>query len=154
MPKRKESLATLALLENDNSATLVEHDNSATLVEEEPEEEIDDNIQASKEIPKEIPKKPRAPKSQKQLDAFTITRQKGIEASQARKIATQEKLKIQKEEKEERIVKTAIVIKKKQIKRERILENVSDGEDDERPQKSHKQSSVKEQPPAHRFIFV
>ena len=96
MPKRKESLATLALLENDNSATLVENDNSATLVEEEPEEEIDDNIQASKEVPK----KSRAPKTQKQLDAFTIARQKGIEASQARKIATQEKLKIKKEEKE------------------------------------------------------
>lgn len=150
MPKRKESLATLALLENENSATLVEE------IEEEPEEDIDDNIQASKELtplPTPIPKKPRAPKSQKQLDAFAITRQKGIEASQARKIATQEKLKVKKEEKEERIVKTAIVIKRKQIKRERILENVSDGDDDIPPPKSHKQGSIKE-PPAHQFIFV
>ena len=150
MPKRKESLATLALLENDNSATLVENENSATLVEEEPEEEIDDNIQASKEVPK----KARAPKSQKQLDAFAITRQKGIEASQARKIATQEKLKVKKEEKEERIVKTAIVIKRKQIKRERILENVSDGDDDiPPPPKLRKQNSING-PPAHQYIFV
>lgn len=149
MPKRKESLATLALLENDNSATLVEEE-PATLVEEEPEEEIDDNIQASKEVPK----KARAPKSQKQLDAFAITRQKGIEASQARKQATQEKLKVKKEEKEERIVKTAIVIKRKQIKRERILENVSDGDDDiPPPPKLRKQNSING-PPAHQYIFV
>lgn len=151
MPKRKESLATLALLENEEPAPPVYHSSNDKI---EQEEEIDDAIQAPKEL---IPilKKPRAPKSQKQLDAFAITRQKGIDANQARKLETQEKLKVKKEEKEERIVKTAIVIKRKQIKRERILENVSDGEDDiPPPPKLRKTVSIKEVIPEHQFIFV
>lgn len=150
MPKRKESLATLALLENEKPATTV--DTTEVIKEEE-----DDAIQAPKYEKEEPIKKPRKPKSQKQLDAFAITRQKGIDANQARKQASQEKLNEKKMEKEERIVKTAIVIKRKQIKRESILDNVSDGEDDiPPPPKIKKTVSIKEpeKPPAHQFIFV
>ena len=144
MTKKKESLAQLAILQNDKPHIAEEEDDGA--------------IEASKEEiqPAIAVKKPRPPKSQKQLDAFAITRQKGLESNLLRKQATIDKLKVKKEEKEERIVKTAIIIKKKQIKRERILDNVSDGEDDEAPAKQPRQKKTVsiQEPPAHQFVFV
>lgn len=135
MPRtKKESLAELAVLENDKPE----------IQEEEPDEEI----QASKEEPIIPVKKPRPPKTQKQLDAWQITKEKGIVATKLRKQLADEAKLIKKEEKEERIVKTAIVIKKKQIKRERVLDEISDGEDDI---KVPRQKKVK---PEHQFIFV
>ena len=146
MPKQKKNLAELAVLENEKPII--------PLVEEEEQEEI----QASKldfENPKKedepiVPvKKPRPPKTAKQLEVFERTRQKGIEANRLRKLANDEVKEEKKKEKEEKIVKTAIVIKKKQIKRERILDNISDGEDD--PPKRQKKVVVK---PEHQFVFV
>ena len=141
MTKKKESIATLAILENEEPVL--------------EEEETDDAIQAPKQEPKPILKKPRPPKSQKQLDAWQITKEKGIIATKLRKQLADEAKQIKKEEKEERIVKTAIVIKRKQIKRNKILDEVSDGED-EPPPKIRKSVSIKEpeKPPAHQFIFV
>ena len=151
MTKKKESLAQLALLQNEKPP-ITELDLKM--------EEDDGAIEASKEVhhsgnDKEPvvevkTKKPRPPKTQKQLEAFAITRQKGLESNTLRKQATEEKLKAKKEEKEERIIKTAIIIKKKQIKRERILDNVSDGENDE-PAKIPRQ---KKTTPSHQFVFV
>ena len=140
MPKRKESLATLAVLENEEPIT--------------PEEEPDEELQASKEEDQPIlpVKKPRPPKSQKQLDAFAITREKGIVATKLRKQLADEAKLVKKEEKEERIVKTALVIKRKEMKRNRILENISDGEDDVAPPKKVKKVVIKE--PEHQFVFV
>ena len=93
------------------------------------------------------------------MEVFALTRLKLVEANRLRKEATDAKLNAKKVEKEERIVKTAIVIKKKQIKREAILDNVSDGEDDE-PVVPVKKSAMKrvriqEQyvEPAPLFIF-
>ena len=143
MPRKKESLATLALLENEKPP------------QPQPLEEDDGAIEASKEeIQPVLPAK--KPRSAKQLEAFEITRQKGLESNLLRKQATIDKLKVKKEEKEERIVKTAIIIKKKQIKRERILDNVSDGEDDEAPAKQPRQKKTVsiQEPPAHQFVFV
>ena len=138
MPKRKESLATLAVLPNEEP----------DLEEKEPDEEL----QAPKE---EIPvpvavKKPRPPKTQKQLDAWQITKEKGIVATKLRKQLADEAKLVKKEEKEERIVKTALVIKRKEMKRNRILENISDGEDD--PPKRPKKVVIKE--PEHQLVFV
>lgn len=127
MPKRK-NLVELEILQNEKNTPILEEVDS-----------IDDAIQASKveeTAPPMVPVvKPKrtisVPKSAKQLEVFAKTRLKLAEYNRLRKEATQNKLNAKKEEKEERIVKTAIVIKKKQIKREAILDNVSDGEDDE-----------------------
>ena len=142
MPKRKESLAEIAVIPNEEPVL----------------EEADEELQASKldfENPKkeevQVPiKKPRPPKTQKQLDAWKITKEKGIVATKLRKQLADEAKLVKKEEKEERIVKTALVIKRKEIKRNRILEDVSDGEDD--PPKRPKKVVMKE--PEHQFVFV
>ena len=143
MTKKKESLAQLALLQNEKPP-ITELDLKM--------EEDDGEIEACKEVHIEpvITKKPRPPKTQKQLEAFAITRQKGLESNTLRKQATEDKMKVKKEEKEERIIKTAIIIKKKQIKRESILDNVSDGENDE-PAKIPRQ---KKTAPSHHYVFV
>ena len=146
MPRKiKESLAELAVLENEEPDLEVNHSQNDI-----PDEEL----QAPKE---EIPvpvavKKPRPPKTQKQLDAWQITKEKGIVATKLRKQLADEAKLVKKEEKEERIVKTALVIKRKEIKRNRILEDVSDGEDDVAPPKKVKKVVIKE--PEHQFVFV
>lgn len=121
---KKKDLVELEILQNDKNTPSLE--------------EVDDAIQASKEEPPPVippvvkPKRTiSVPKSAKQMEVFALTRLKLVEANRLRKEATDAKLNAKKVEKEERIVKTAIVIKKKQIKREAILDNVSDGEDDE-----------------------
>ena len=138
MPRKpKESLAEIAVLPNEEP----------DLEEKEPDEEL----QAPKEEEPIIPvKKPRPPKTQKQLDAWQITKEKGIVATKLRKQLADEAKLVKKEAKEERIVKTALVIKRKEIKRNRILEDVSDGEDD--PPKRPKKVVMKE--PEHQFVFV
>lgn len=148
MPRKiKESLAEVAILTNEEP----------TLQENEPEEEPDEELQASKEeeevIPKPKLKKPRPPKTQKQLDAWKITLEKGINATKLRKEKADELKQVKKEAKEERIVKTALVIKRKEIKRNRILDDVSDG-DDEPPPKKKKVTIKEPEVPAHQFIFV
>ena len=134
MPKRKESLAEIAVIPNEEPVL----------------EEADEELQASKEEVQVPIKKPRPPKTQKQLDAWKITKEKGIVATKLRKQLADEAKLVKKEEKEERIVKTALVIKRKEIKRNRILENISDGEDD--IPKKVKKVVIKE--PEHQFVFV
>ena len=134
MPKRKESLAEIAVIPNEEPVL----------------EEADEELQAPKEEVQVPIKKPRPPKTQKQLDAWKITKEKGIVATKLRKQLADEAKLVKKEEKEERIVKTALVIKRKEIKRNRILEDVSDGEDD--PPKRPKKVVMKE--PEHQFVFV
>lgn len=124
MPKKSANISTLALLENEELPKQEYEE-----IEEVEIDEDEDTIQA----PKIKIKKVRPPKTQKQLEAFEITRQKGIASSKMRKQATEDLAKVKKIQKEERIVKTAITIKKKQIKREAILDEVSD--DDEPKQK-------------------
>ena len=144
MPRKpKESLAEIAVLPNEEPDLEVNHSQN----DKEPDE-----LQAPKEEDQPIlpVKKPRPPKTQKQLDAWQITKEKGIVATKLRKQLADEAKLVKKEEKEERIVKTALVIKRKEMKRNRILENISDGEDD--IPKKVKKVVIKE--PEHQFVFV
>ncbi len=137
MPKKKESLAEIAVIPNEEPVL----------------EEKDEELQATKEEEPVIPvKKPRPPKTQKQLDAWQITKEKGIVATKLRKQLADEAKVVKKVEKEERIVKTALVIKRKEMKRNRILENISDGEDDIKVPRQKK--VVIPEPDVPQYIFV
>ncbi len=141
MPRKsKVSLAEIPVSPNEEPV----------LEEKEPEEEL----QAPKEEELIIPgKKPRPPKTQKQLDAWEITKEKGIVATKLRKQLADEAKQVKKVEKEERIVKTALVIKRKEMKRNRVLDNVSDGEDDIKVPRQ-KKVVMKPEPVVPQYIFV
>ena len=114
--KAKEILATLACLKN----------------EEPPMVEDTDDIQACKD-PEPEPEpivKVKKPRSEKQIEVFNRMQEKGVEKRAETKQVKDAILKVKKEEKESRIVKTAITIKMKEKKREAILEEVSDDDED------------------------
>ena len=114
--KSKEILATLACLKN----------------EEPPMVEDTDDIQACKD-PEPEPEpivKVKKPRSEKQIEVFNRMQEKGVEKRAETKQVKDAILKVKKEEKESRIVKTAITIKMKEKKREAILEEVSDDDED------------------------
>ena len=114
--KAKEILATLACLKN----------------EEPPMVEDTDDIQACKD-PEPEPEpivKVKKPRSEKQMEVFNRMQEKGVEKRAETKQVKDAILKVKKEEKESRIVKTAITIKMKEKKREAILEEVSDDDED------------------------
>ena len=79
----------------------------------------DDN---SIEAPKE--KKERRPKTQRQLDALHAGR--SIKNAQVRREARAEADEIMKKRIEEKVVKKAVSIKKKQIMKEAVLDDISD----------------------------
>ena len=114
-------------MESQNTEPLVEE------VEEEVEEEVaeveDNSIQATKK-----------PRTQKQIDAF----QKVIEKrNENRKMRAEQKQILKEEEKvilENKIIKKAVSIKKKQIKKELVLDDISD---DDEPIEEIKQKIVK-----------
>ena len=79
------------------------------------------------------PKKPRPPRSQKQIEATTKMRQAYLEKAEKMKNEKEEQSIIKQKKKEDLIVKKAIAIKKKQLKETAILEEISD--DDTPPEK-------------------
>ena len=120
--------------------------------EPEPLEETEDteSIQASKEEP---PVKVKKPRTEKQIEAFRLMKEKSNEANTQRKLLRDVEDKIQKEAKEEKIVKTAITIRRKQVKRQAVLDDISDEDDTPMPPK--KRVSIQAPPPKiPEFIFV
>ena len=72
--------------------------------------------------------KQKRERSEKQKEAFTKAREKMLVNLQSRKEKEAEDAVIRKREIEEKIVKKAIAIKKKEIKQKAILEQISDDE--------------------------
>ena len=143
MPKKSKNLVELQVLENVKPVEC--------LVEEEEEE-----LQASKLEPViPTPKKERKkmpPKTAKQLEVMAKGREIMMENARKRRVQRAEEDIIAKEEKEEKIVKVALSIKRKQIKRESILDEVSGDEDDTPIQKPKRR--VEPQPPPPQYMFV
>ena len=115
----------LQLLENNN----IEH------IEEKPLQKPKIKKETKSETPKEEPEpepesKPvlKRERTAKQIEAFNKAREKMVMNASHRK-QTKEELEIQrKKELEETIVKKAIAIKKKEIKKKAVLEEISDDE--------------------------
>ena len=130
-------------------------------------ENIEENSDQALEAPKAIPKKKRVP-SEKQLEVLRVAREK-LAIKQKEKIVkkkleqeameqeVQRRLNEYKTGLEDKIVKKAISIKKKQIKKEAVLDEISD---DETPMEAIKQIAKKKKqliPPVDdkpKYIFV
>ena len=151
MAKKKEILATLAILKN----------------EKPPRDEDVDDIQACKDPESESEPEPqpqplhivkvKKPRSDKQIEIFNRMQLKGIEKRAEKKEIKDAIKKVKKEEKESRIVKTALTIKMKEKKREAILEEVSEDDEDESPAppKLQRTRTLKEAVPRQQqFMFV
>ena len=109
------------------------------------------------EIPAPKPKreyKPRPPKTQAQLDAF----KKAISArdvnAKRRKEEAEKMLAESKKETEAKVVKKAIAIKKKQIKAQLALEEISDDDEPIEVVKEKVKKSVARPSPKPTFTFV
>ena len=96
-------------------------------VEEIEEEEINEEIE--KEIEKPI-KPIKKPRSQKQIDVLEKGRKKMLENSKLRAIEKKNMEEDSKKSYEKALVKKALEIKKKQIIRESLLDDISDDETD------------------------
>lgn len=139
MPRTKK-VEPLAVLEQEKP-----QENEEPL--EEPE---DDTIQASKV---EIPVKVKKPRSEAQIEVFKRMKERGNEENAKRKMIKDEENRINKEEKEAKIVSKAVSIRRKQVKQQAILDEVSD--DDDRPMPPKKRVAIQAQPKkVPEFIFV
>lgn len=114
-------------------------------------EETSEPLQASKEeeIPSALcdpPVKPKKKASDKQLEAMAIGRLKRAELIQMRKKQAEIDRENEKKQLEEKIVQKAISIKKKEIKKSLVLDEISD---DETPIEEIKTAvkAKKQQPP-------
>ena len=72
------------------------------------------------------PVKVKKPRSEKQIAAFLLVRQKRDENRVARLKTREEEAVVKKDEIEQKIVKKAVSIRKKQIVREAVLDDISD----------------------------
>ena len=95
-------------------------------VSKEESEDDEDEIQASIQ-------KPRKPRSEKQIEQFKkVVETKMKNASERKKLA-EVKAVVDKQELEEKLVKKAIAVKKKQIKKQKIIDDISDEEKEDDP---------------------
>ena len=95
-------------------------------VSKEESEDDEDEIQVSIQ-------KPRKPRSEKQIEQFKkVVETKMKNASERKKLA-EVKAVVDKQELEEKLVKKAIAVKKKQIKKQKIIDDISDEEKEDDP---------------------
>ena len=119
---KAELLQQLQDLENDNVEGLVETDNSIQATKG-GDEATYESITAPISTPITKAKKPR---SQKQIDAFARALEIKKEKATARKAERDLNAGLEKVKLEEKIVKKAVAIKKKQIKKQIALDDISD----------------------------
>ena len=114
---KKKSLQVLTLLETSKPEDLDESDD-------------DDEVQAAKKDKNvaynETEVKQKKPRSEKQIIAFQKARETARVNAENRKIVAEMRAKEEQERLEQRIVKKAISIKKKEIKKQAALDNISD----------------------------
>ena len=83
----------------------------------------------------EIQKKPTRPRTAKQIEQFKKVVESKMRNAEERKKKAEIKAVEDKQELEEKLVKKAIAVKKKQIKKQKIIDDISEEEDDKVIQK-------------------
>ena len=99
--------------------------------EEEPQAETE-----TEEAPTEAPpklEKPKRPRTEKQIKQFELVRQRKMAEAEKRKLKRAEDEREQKAQLEKQLIEKAIKLKKKQINRMKIVEDLSEDEDDAIP---------------------
>lgn len=118
------------------------------------EELVVEDVSSEEEVKPKREYKPRPPKTEKQLEAF----QKAIATRDAnakkRKDAADKILAQSKTELEDKVVKKALSIKKKQIKAQLALEEISDDDEPIEVVKQKVKKAVERPPPKPMFVFV
>ena len=84
----------------------------------------------------EIQKKPTKPRTAKQIEQFKKVVELKMKNASERKKQAELKAEVDKQELEDKLVKKAIAVKKKQIKKEKIIDDISSEEDDKVIQKT------------------
>lgn len=112
------------------------------------ETEIEEVNQEKEEEIKEPMRKPKKPRSQKQIDVLEKGRKKMLENSKLRALEKQKMEEDSKKQFESKIVKKALEIKKKEILRESMLDEISSDDDTplEKIKNIIKKKAVKEFP--------
>jgi hypothetical protein len=107
------------------------------------ENEIIEDLEVLESLNTEVCiQKPKKPRSQKQIEAFNLILEKRNEKRKERALIKEQEIFKEKEENEAKIMKKAISIKKKQIKKQLVLDDVSD---DDEPIEEIKQKIIKSQ---------
>lgn len=96
------------------------------------EDDLDvlDGLKSTCEEEEECIQKPKKPRSEKQIIAFNLVLEKRNEKRRERALVKEQELAAEMQEIEAKIMKKAISIKKKQIKRDLVLDEVSDDDED------------------------
>ena len=79
----------------------------------------------------EVQKKPTRPRTAKQIEQFKKVVENKMKNAAERKLKAELKADADKQELEQKLVKKAIAVKKKQIKKEKIIDDISSGEEDD-----------------------
>jgi len=79
----------------------------------------------------EVQKKPTRPRTAKQIEQFRKVVETKMKNATERKLKAELKAEADKQELEQKLVKKAIAVKKKQIKKEKIIDDISSGEEDD-----------------------
>ena len=79
----------------------------------------------------EVQKKPTRPRTAKQIEQFKKVVETKMKNATERKLKAELKADADKHELEQKLVKKAIAVKKKQIKKEKIIDDISSGEEDD-----------------------
>ena len=99
--------------------------------------------------------KPKPPRTPKQIEAFKQVRDKKMENAKKRQDEKKTQDEADKKELEAKIIKKAVALKKKQIKKQVVLEEISDDETPIEVIKQMKKSLPKViEKPRAKFIFV
>ena len=122
--RKEQLLKELQDLEDLNTEE-TEEDNG--VVYRDPLEHMDEPLQADKKDTKKAVKE-KKPRTAKQIEAFEKARQTREKNALARKQMRDEEAIAIRKEVEEKLVKKAIAVKKKQIKQQAVLDEISDDE--------------------------
>lgn len=99
--------------------------------------------------------KVKPPRTQKQIEAFKKVREKKMENAMRRQIEKKIQEEKEKQELEAKIIKKAVALKKKQIKKQTVLEEISDDDTPIEVIKEIKKTLPKPvEKPKPKFIFV
>jgi len=123
----------------------------AEVKEDVPAEELSDE---EVEVKPKRPYKPRPPKTQAQLDAFKKAIATRDANAKRRRDEAEKMLAQSKRETEDKVVKKALSIKKKQLKAQLALEEISDDDEPIEVIKKQVKKVVDRPPPKPSFTFV
>lgn len=125
LSRKEQLLKELQDLEDLKTEGTEEDNEGCNVVYKDPLEHMDEPIQADKKDTKKAVKE-KKPRTAKQIEAFEKARQTREKNALARKQMRDEEAIAIRKEVEDKLVKKAIAVKKKQIKEQAILDAISD----------------------------